>query len=251
MQVRVREDSVEIEGYVNAVERDSKPLLSRVGQFIERICKGAFKKALKRNDDVHILLNHDWNRDLGSTKKGNLELEEDNIGLHARATITDLDVCKKARNGELVGWSFGFTDRDVENSIERGMPHRAVKDLNLAEVSILDRSKTPAYDGTLIMARSEDEQVHFRGEDFIDDVSISEEPQKESQNTVQSDDAQKNEEVVQSNNDDAQKSEEVVQNDVQEEPKVDDVPKQQEVVENKNTIDYSKYETMIEEMKEE
>ena len=63
MEIRVKEDSVEIEGYVNAVERASKPLMSRVGQFIERICKGAFKKALKRNNDVHILLNHDWNRD--------------------------------------------------------------------------------------------------------------------------------------------------------------------------------------------
>lgn len=226
MQVRVKEDSVEIEGYVNAIERDSKPLLSRVGQFIERICKGAFKKALKRNDDVHILLNHDWKRDLGSTKQGNLELVEDNIGLHARATITDHDVIQKARNGELVGWSFGFQDREVENSIERGMPHRAVKDLDLAEVSILDRSKKPAYDGTLIMARSEEEPMHFRGEDFIDEVSITEE--------------------------NAQNNENIVQNEVQEEPKVEEEPKQQEkVVENIHTIDYSKYETMIKEMKEE
>lgn len=225
MKVNIRADSVEIEGYVNAIERDSKPLLSRVGQFIERICKGAFKKALKRNDDVHILLNHDWNRDLGSTKKGNLELEEDNIGLHARATITDPDVIKKARNGDLVGWSFGFQDRDVENSIERGMPHRRVKDLDLAEVSILDRTKKPAYDGTLIMARSEEEPMHFRGEDFIDEVSITEE--------------------------NAQNNENIVQNEVQEEPKVEDEPKQQEVVENIHTIDYSKYETMIKEMKEE
>ena len=130
MEIRLKEDSVEITGYVNAIERNSKPLMSRVGQFIERICKGAFKKALKRNDDVHILLNHDWNRDLGSTKQGNLELEEDNIGLRVRACITDKDVVQKARNGELVGWSFGFQDRDVENTIERGMPHRAVKDLD-------------------------------------------------------------------------------------------------------------------------
>lgn len=223
MKVNIRADSVEIEGYVNAIERDSKPLLSRVGQFIERICKGAFKKALKRNDDVHILLNHDWNRDLGSTKKGNLELQEDNIGLHARATITDPDVVKKARNGELVGWSFGFTDRDVENSIERGMPHRAVKDLDLAEVSILDRTKKPAYDGTLIMARSEEEPMHFRGEDFIDEVVVRDETPVE----------EPKEEVV------------------QEEPKVEEEPKQQEVVENIHTIDYSKYETMIKEMKEE
>ena len=55
MKINIRADSVEIEGYVNAIERNSKPLWSRMGQFIERICKGAFKKALKRNDDVKIL----------------------------------------------------------------------------------------------------------------------------------------------------------------------------------------------------
>lgn len=211
---------------MNAIERASKPLMSRVGQFIERICKGAFKKALKRNDDVHILLNHDWNRDLGSTKKGNLELEEDNIGLKARAIITDKDVIEKARNGELVGWSFGFQDRDVENTIEQGMPHRAVKDLDLAEVSILDRSKTPAYDGTLIMARNDSEELHFRGEDFIDEVSIREE---QTPNNVQEEKALDNE---------------MKNNEVQiEEPK-----QQEEVV---KEIDYSKYENMIKEMKEE
>lgn len=222
MEIRVKEDSVEITGYVNAIERASKPLMSRVGQFIERICKGAFKKALKRNNDVHILLNHDWSRDLGSTKQGNLELEEDNIGLKARAIITDPDVIQKARNGELVGWSFGFQDREVENTIERGMPHRAVKDLDLAEVSILDKRKTPAYDGTLIMARDDTEELHFRGEDFIDEVSITEE--------------------------NAQKDEEIVQNEVQEEPNEVEPKQQEKVVEE---IDYSKYENMIKEMKEE
>ena len=232
MQVRVKKDSVEIEGYVNAIERTSKPLMSRVGQFIERICKGAFKKALKRNDDIHILLNHDWNRDLGSTKKGNLELEEDNIGLKARATITDPEVIKKARQGDLVGWSFGFSDRDVENTIERGMPTRAVKDLDLYEVSILDRTKSPAYDGTLIMARAEGEEMHFRGEDFIDEVTVREEEPEEVQ-------------------------EEPKENEVQEEPKeekveeapVEEQPKQQDK-ETVEKIDYSKYEEMIKEMKE-
>lgn len=195
--------------------------MSRVGQFIERICKGAFKKALKRNNDVHILLNHDWNRDLGSTKQGNLELEEDNIGLRVRACITDKDVIEKARNGELVGWSFGFQDREVENTIERGMPYRAVKDLDLAEVSILDKRKTPAYDGTLIMARDDTDEIHFRGEDFIDKVVVREEISKE---------------------DKKEEDNEMKNNDNKEEPK------QQKVV---KEIDYSKYENMIKEMKEE
>lgn len=228
MKVNIRADKVEIEGYVNAIERDSKPLWSRVGQFIERICKGAFKKALKRNDDVHILLNHDWSRDLGSTKKGNLKLEEDNIGLKARATITDPEVIKKARAGELVGWSFGFSDRDVVNSIRDGMPHRAVKDLDLVEVSILDKRKKPAYEGTLITARAEEEVLHFRGEDFIDDVEVKEEAKEE---VPEAPETTVEETTVE----------------VQEAP-AEAVPKQQEVAVN---IDYSKYEEIIAEMKEE
>ena len=229
MKVNIRADKVEIEGYVNAIERDSKPLWSRVGQFVERICKGAFKRALKRNDDVHILLNHDWNRDLGSTKQGNLELEEDNIGLRVRATITDPEVVKKARSGDLVGWSFGFEDRDVENSIRDGMPYRAVRDLDLAEVSILDRRKSPAYEGTLITARSEDGTMHFRGEDFIDEIEVKEEENVELPTNQTGEELTQNEEVREEAQDEAQ-------------------PKQQEIVEE---IDYSKYEKIIKEMKEE
>lgn len=178
MEIRLKKDSVEISGYVNAVERNSKPLMSRIGQFIERICKGAFSKAIKRNDDIHILLNHDWNRDLGSTKEGNLELTEDNIGLFARAILTDEDIIKKARNGDLVGWSFGFQDRDVINSIEKGIPTREVKDLDLYEVSILDKTKTPAYDGTLISARSENDEIHFKGEDYLDEIKYQDSEEK-------------------------------------------------------------------------
>lgn len=222
MKVNIRADSVEIEGYVNAVERNSKPLMSRIGKFIERICKGAFKKALKRNDDVHILLNHDWQRDLGSTKKGNLELTEDNIGLHARACITDPEVVKKARNNELVGWSFGFQDRDVDNSTYDGMPYRAVKDLDLFEVSLLDRTKSPAYDGTLVTARAETEEIHFRGEDFIDNIEITEETPKEIIEETPEEEQQEREEQG---------------------------PKQQEIVENK--IDYTQYEELIKQLKEE
>lgn len=221
MKVNIRADSVEIEGYVNAIERNSKPLMSRIGRFIERICKGAFKKALKRNDDVHLLLNHDWNKDLGSTKKGNLELTEDNIGLHARATVTDPEVVQKARNGDLVGWSFGFQDRDVDNSTYDGMPYRAVKDMDLFEVSILDRRKSPAYEGTLVTARSETNEIHFRGEEFIDEVNLSIEEEKNVENEPEA-----NEEV-----------------------REEQEPKQQEIVE--KNIDYSKYEEMIKEMKEE
>lgn len=179
MQIRVNGDSVEIEGYVNAIERKSNPLWSRMGQFVERICKGAFKRALERNDNVRLLLNHDPERDLGGTRDGNLELNEDNIGLHARATITDPEVVKKARNGDLVGWSFGFLDKDVEQRRdEDGVPLREVKDLDLKEVSLLDKTKTPAYNGTLVTVRAE-EDVVFHGEVFADEINVREETKPE------------------------------------------------------------------------
>ena len=171
MKIQIRADSVTIEGYVNAVERASKPLNSRLGKFVEKICAGAFNRALGRAQDVRILLNHDWSRDLGGIKDGNLELEEDNIGLHARATITDPEVIKDARNGDLVGWSFGFDDVNVEETRdeETGLPFRKVKDLNLAEVSLLNRKKTPAYVGTLVNVRGEDAVLYYEAEDYEPD----------------------------------------------------------------------------------
>lgn len=158
MNINIRADNtVEIDGYVNAVERLSKTLTDRNGKFVERICKGAFRKALERAEDVRILLNHNWDKDLGGLVDGNLELEEDSIGLHARAIISDEEVVQKARKGDLVGWSFGFADREVENGEEKGLALRDVKDLDLYEVSLIDRSKIPAYDGTLVSVRTADE----------------------------------------------------------------------------------------------
>lgn len=234
MKISIREDKVEIEGYVNAIERYSKPLMSRVGRFIERICKGAFAKAIKRNNDIHILLNHDWNKDLGSTKNGTLELVEDNIGLRARACITDKDVIEKARNGELVGWSFGFSDRDVVNSVDmNGMPTRAVKDLDLYEVSILDRRKSPAYEGTLISARSVSDEIHFRGDDFIDEIETLQNdkmiPEMENK-----DENQQDEDIEETKNR-SEQQENVVNNKIDENQEI--------------SIDYSQYENMIKEMK--
>lgn len=221
MRINIRNDSVEIDGYVNSIERLSKPLNSRIGKFRERIKAGAFKRAIERNDDIHVLLNHDTNRDLGSTKQGNLELHEDNIGLRAKATITDADVIDKAKRGDLVGWSFGFTDRDVDTHDENGMMTRDVKDLDLYEVSILDRSKVPAYDGTLIQARDADgDTVHLNtGEAMTDDKPeiIEEKPADKP--------ADKTEEEPQNTRDNSE--------------------------EKNSTIDYGKWEKLIAEMNEE
>lgn len=186
MKIYLREDKVTIEGYVNAVERNSKPLTERGVTFIERIGAGAFKRAIERAKDIRILLNHRKDRDLGGISDGNLELEEDNIGLKARAEITDPEVIEDARKGNLVGWSFGFADipeavkqlRDDES----GLPLRKVRDLDLFEVSLLNRTKSPAYVGTLVNVRDDgtEERVNY-SEEYEDEVEVIDEVEKRSE----------------------------------------------------------------------
>ena len=157
MRVEIRNDSVFIHGYVNAVERLSKPiretLHGRIRTFLERIKAGVFRNALKKNDNVLVLLNHDESRVLASTKDGNATLTEDNIGLRAEITITDKEVVQKAREGKLSGWSFGFIANDDEITTEGKDEIRTVTDMELLEVSILDDTKAPAYYGTSIETR--------------------------------------------------------------------------------------------------
>ena len=163
MKIEVREDSVVIAGYVNAVERYSKPLRAnlrgKMQRFIEKIKAGAFDTALKRNNNVKVLLNHNPDRELANTKDGTAILAEDNIGLRAEVTITDAEVVEKAKNNKLIGWSFRFRSNADEVSEGATISTRTVNDMDLFEVSILDDSRSPAYYGTSIETREEGEPI--------------------------------------------------------------------------------------------
>lgn len=157
MRIEIRNDAVVIDGYVNAVARDSRPIPSVRGKFVEQIVPKAFDRALSKSKNVDLLLNHDSNRKLGSTLEGNLELFEDNIGLRAICTVTDAEVIEKARNNQLRGWSFGFyADKDRWEEKD-GVQRRFVEELELTEVSIIDNTKMPAYIATSIEARAGEE----------------------------------------------------------------------------------------------
>ena len=58
MKIEVRENKVIIDGYVNAVERFSKVLHDRDGNFIEKIMPKVFQRALEKNDEVKVLINN-------------------------------------------------------------------------------------------------------------------------------------------------------------------------------------------------
>lgn len=159
LRIEIRSDSVVIDGYVNAVCRQSKPVITEHGKVIEVIEERAFEQALGRAENVDLLLDHDENRKLGSTKDGNLQLWEDNIGLRAVATITDAETIQKAKEDKLSGWSFGMyvNADDIEQRAE-GLPIRHVKDLDIFEVSIIDDKMSPCYSATSIETRADGEK---------------------------------------------------------------------------------------------
>ena len=175
MKIIIRNDHVHIEGYVNAVERLSKPITERLGTFRERVKAGTFKKALKRAEDIRILSNHEWSKDLGGIRDGNLHLDEDAIGLRAEADIYDADVIEDAKAGNLVGWSFGFYPIESRDTSEDGMPIKELIDIDLKEVSLLNRKHIPAYDGTLVMVRDNEPKMVIGESMMADDVDVREE----------------------------------------------------------------------------
>ena len=84
MKITLRTDSIEVEGYVNAVGRDSRMLMDENGysfreQIDPGICKPMRAKA-RCAQEISLLLDHNQGRVLGGTGS-NLMLEEDSIGL--------------------------------------------------------------------------------------------------------------------------------------------------------------------------
>lgn len=183
MKIEVRNDKVIIDGYVNAVDRFSKILYDKKGQFIEKILPTVFRRALEKNPSVKVLLDHDYDKELANTKNGTAELYEDNIGLRAIVEITDSDVIEKAKKKKLRGWSFGFScNKDEEVINKNGLRERSVRDIDLFEVSIIDDKKIPAYIGTSIELRGDDATViEYRSEDFEDNsYTVDEDNSEES-----------------------------------------------------------------------
>lgn len=193
IKVEIRDDSVKIDGYVNAVERDSKVLTDIDGDFIERIKAGAFQRALDRarrtGYAVKVLLNHDYERELTNTGDVTTNIVEDNIGLRCTCEIRDEDVVKKAKERRLSGWSFGFIPLMFDEEQTEGKPRRIdVRELDLKEVSILDDTRIPAYNGTSIETRAENHDDLIRVRMTNDSVEFVEnfkadEPEEKTDNS--------------------------------------------------------------------
>lgn len=159
MKIEVRADNtVHIEGYVNAVERKSRPVITPHGKCIEMIEERAFEKALERSGDISVSVDHDSSHVYATTKNGTLKLYEDGIGLHADVVISDHTLVEIARKGKIKGWSFGMYN--VVDELEQradDIPIRHIKALDLDHITLVV-NKTPCYSATSVEVRAETEQ---------------------------------------------------------------------------------------------
>lgn len=122
------------------------------GAYVETIKAGAFSASLSTSPDILALVDHDPSRVLGRTKSGTLTLSEDQRGLAFEIELPDTqegrDVLALADRGDLGGMSFGFTALDDFRDNGR----RELRSVELHEISVV--AAWPAYDGTVIEARS-------------------------------------------------------------------------------------------------
>lgn len=190
MKVEIRAEKVIIDGYVNAVGRDSRPLISPKGRFIERVEPQTFQRALDRAKNVELRLNH--KRSIGSTADGSLSLYEDNIGLRAHAEISDPEVVEKAKKRELRGWSFGFRNaKDAWEERSGTLPLRKLTDFDMYEVSLIDQSLMPYYAATSVEVRA-GEEIFSETRVFEDEQEST--PQSDEKNEIEDSDREAEEE---------------------------------------------------------
>lgn len=152
MEIRETDGKLTIEGYINVTERKSKVMTDSKGKFVETIKQGCFKRALERNNNILLLLNHDFSKKLGDTQT-NLELREDDIGLKYKVETDNTELLDLYSKDQLTGTSFGFNNALGYRYQGKILDTREIKDLDLVEVSILGGNHIPAYSGCSVEVR--------------------------------------------------------------------------------------------------
>lgn len=154
----------------------------------EKIAPGAFSRAIKEDQDVRALWNHDANFVLGRTRSGTLKLREDDTGLLTDTTPPDTQtvrdlVLTPMERGDVDGMSFAFLplkgdkvvrteDEDGTVTIDSGgervtlryegeklIEERVVMDADLFDVSPVTY---PAYQGTDVGLRAVGPDIETR-----------------------------------------------------------------------------------------
>lgn len=116
--------------------------------FTEEIEPGAFARSISDND-IRALFNHNWDKVLGRTKSGTLQLSEDERGLKFEVELPDTstarDLVASMARGDINQCSFGFYPTEETWNYDVEPAHRKLNEVELYEISVVS---IPAYDDT-------------------------------------------------------------------------------------------------------
>lgn len=128
----------------------------------EVIAPGAFARAIRENQDVACVIEHDWKDVVARRSGGTLTLEEDMKGL--RVTIRPAntrrshDLIEDIRAGNIKGMSFRFSINGIGGEEtktyaegDKRVTLRTLKDVDISDVSFV---VFPAYEGTSVELRT-------------------------------------------------------------------------------------------------
>lgn len=148
-----------------------------LGGFREIIRPGFFREALKEQNDIYALFNHEDNYILGERNAGTLRIWEDDIGLRYEADypqtrmIFDLVISPIERK-ELKGNSFGFSTKGYgdgytwEEDEETGAETRILLEGGAKRLYDVSPVTFPAYLGNDIAVRSLEKWKESRGKEI-------------------------------------------------------------------------------------
>lgn len=160
LEERADGKSAKISGY-GAVFYDGTPGTEYQlwDNYFERIMPGAFDRAVRENDDVRGLFNHDPNQILGRSSAGTMKLTVDGKGLQydidAGDTTVARDVTQHLKRKDVTGSSFSFTpteERWVKTG--EGKDKRFIREIVSVRLYDVGPVTFPAYEATTSAARA-------------------------------------------------------------------------------------------------
>lgn len=161
LEVRAAGDGMTFSGYAAVFNSPSEPL-----PFVETISPGAFTRTLSARNNVRMLVNHNPEKVLGSTRAKTLRLTQDDKGLRAEADLPDTsyarDLSVSMQRGDINSMSFGFTVPRGGDSWSSDGSQRTLTEVRLHEVSVVT---FPAYPRTSAQVRSVDMLADKTGQD--------------------------------------------------------------------------------------
>jgi uncharacterized protein len=161
-EIREAGEGMSFTGYAAVFNSPSEPL-----PFTETIAPGAFSRTLGSRNNIRMLVNHNPEKPLASTRSKTLRLSEDSTGLLVDADLPQdvtyaRDLSALLRAKVVDSMSFGFTVPRGGDSWSEDGSQRTLNAVRLHEVSVVT---FPAYPATTAQVRAVDALADKTGED--------------------------------------------------------------------------------------